>query len=92
MADDAHGTPAGARKALASIDTSPVGFAVFDRVLLTVHPTDCAVREYFAQRLLQQGSGSDARGAVAPADQPGRPDAAHGQPHGRQLPRRCAGC
>jgi magnesium transporter len=49
--DDSHGTLASARKALESIDTSPVGFAVFDRVLLTVHPTDCAVRDFFAQRL-----------------------------------------
>jgi magnesium transporter len=37
---------------LKRIDTSPVGFAVFDRVLLTVHPTDCAVRDAFASRLL----------------------------------------
>jgi Mg2+ and Co2+ transporter CorA len=72
LADDAQGTADSARKALASIDTSPVGFAVFDRVLLTVHPTDCAVRDYFAQRLLQQGSGADARGTsrlpTSPAD------------------------
>ncbi len=34
------------------IDTSPVGFAVFDRVLLSVHPSDCAVREAYAARLL----------------------------------------
>ncbi|WP_416546948.1 magnesium transporter CorA family protein [Limnohabitans sp. DCL3] len=34
------------------IDTSPVGFGVFDRVLLSVHPTDCAVRDAYAQRLL----------------------------------------
>lgn len=34
------------------IDTSPVGFAVFDRVLLSVHPADCAVREAYAARLL----------------------------------------
>jgi magnesium transporter len=34
------------------IDTSPVGFAVFDRVLLSVHPSDCAVREAYASRLL----------------------------------------
>jgi magnesium transporter len=39
------------RSALEAIDTSPVGFALFDRVLITVHPGDCAVREYFAQRL-----------------------------------------
>ena len=37
---------------LRRIDTSPVGFAVFDQLLLTVHPTDCAVREAYAARLL----------------------------------------
>ncbi len=37
---------------LRRIDTSPVGFAVFDRVLLTVHPADCAVREAYAAKLL----------------------------------------
>ena len=37
---------------LRRIDTSPVGFAVFDRVLLSVHPADCAVREAYAARLL----------------------------------------
>lgn len=37
---------------LRRIDTSPVGFAVFDRILLTVHPTDCAVRDTYAARLL----------------------------------------
>jgi magnesium transporter len=30
------------RAGAGNIDTSPVGFAVFDRVLITVHPTDCA--------------------------------------------------
>lgn len=45
------GTAATAREVLAAIDTSPVGFALFDRVLITVHPTACAVREYFAQRM-----------------------------------------
>jgi len=34
------------------IDTSAVGFAVFDRVLLSVHPGDCAVRDTYADRLL----------------------------------------
>lgn len=51
--DEEHGTLASAQRALASIDTSPVGFAVFDRLLVTVHPADCLVREHFAQRLLQ---------------------------------------
>ncbi len=37
---------------LQRIDTSPVGFAVFERVLLSVHPDDCAVREAYAARLL----------------------------------------
>ena len=37
---------------LKHIDTSPVGFAVFDRVLLTVHPVGCAVREAYALKLL----------------------------------------
>jgi magnesium transporter len=51
--DDDHGTASSARQAMASIDTSPVGFAVFDRVLLTVHPADCSVRDFFEARLSQ---------------------------------------
>ncbi len=54
--DDQRGTLATARQALESIDTSPVGFAVFDRVLITVHPTDCLVREFFAARMAQMGA------------------------------------
>jgi len=61
--DDRHGTLASAKRALDAIDTSPVGFAVFDRVLVTVHPTDCAVRDYFAQRYLALGTAGDSRGA-----------------------------
>jgi magnesium transporter len=38
---------------LRRIDTSPVGFAVFERVLLTVHPTDCTVRDVYAAKLMQ---------------------------------------
>ena len=38
---------------MAAIDTSPVGFALFDRVLLTVHPADCSVRDFFEARLSQ---------------------------------------
>ena len=45
---------------LKRIDTSPVGFAVFDRVLLTVHPASCAVREAYAIKLLNATS-SEAR-------------------------------
>ena len=54
--DEEHGTASTARQALASIDTSPVGFAVFDKVLLTVHPADCSVRDFFIHRLGQIGA------------------------------------
>jgi Mg2+ and Co2+ transporter CorA len=67
--DDQH--PA-ALAALTRIDTQPVGFAVFDRVLLTVHPADCLVREYFANRLQQQTPTADMRNSTrvppSPAD------------------------
>jgi Mg2+ and Co2+ transporter CorA len=55
---------------LRRIDTSPVGFAVFDHVLLTVHPTDCAVRDAYAAKLLNSASA----GVRAPTSQlPGSP-------------------
>jgi magnesium transporter len=62
-----HGPPI-----LKRIDTSPVGFAVFDQVLLSVHPADCAARDAYATRLLQAAS-SEARAATnrlpaSPAD------------------------
>ncbi len=62
--DDSKGTLASARAALAAIDTSPVGFALFDRVLLTVHPTDCLVRDFFATRLQQQTQSVEVRNSV----------------------------
>ena len=56
-----------------SLETIAVGCAVFDRVLLTVHPADCAVREFFVQRLQALLGGVDARGSArlpaTPADQ-----------------------
>ena len=57
---------------LKRIDTSPVGFAVFDRLLLTVHPADCSVREAYARKLLNATS-SEARASgvklpTSPAD------------------------
>ena len=60
--DEERGTASSASQALAAIDTSPVGFAVFDRVLLTVHPADCSVRDFFQTRLSQLGQGSHASG------------------------------
>jgi len=68
----AHGPSRSGPPILRRIDTSPVGFAVFDRVLLTVHPTDCAVRDAYASKLLQAASAeSRAAGArlpTSPAD------------------------
>ena len=53
---------------LRRIETSPVGFAVFDRVLLTVHPTDCSVRDAYASKLMQASSAeSRAAGARLPS-------------------------
>jgi Mg2+ and Co2+ transporter CorA len=71
---DDDGTPAqGRQNAIDLIDTSPVGFVIFDRVLLTVHPTDCQVREFFATRLQKQTSSTaegraSARMPTGPAD------------------------
>lgn len=57
---------------LRRIDTSPVGFAVFDRVLLTVHPSDCSARDAYAARLLegagQRGRHNGATVPTSPAD------------------------
>ncbi|GKT22366.1 magnesium transporter CorA family protein [Acidovorax sp. SUPP3334] len=55
---------------LRRIDTSPVGFAVFDQVLLSVHPSDCAVRDAYASRLLAAARG-DARGDAQRDPRPG---------------------
>lgn len=60
--------PGGGPPILRRIDTSPVGFAVFDHVLLTVHPTDCAVRDAYAAKLLNSASAhSHAAGARLPS-------------------------
>ena len=45
-----------------ALDTRPVGFAVFDRVLLTVHPPACALRERYLKRLADLNGGADIRG------------------------------
>ena len=57
---------------LRRIDTSPVAFAVFDQVLLTVHPADCTVRDAYALRLLKASSAESRAAGVklptSPAD------------------------
>ena len=61
-------TRRGGPPVLKRIDTSPVGFAVFDRVLLTVHPADCAVRDAYAAKLLNATTTeSRANGVQLPA-------------------------
>jgi Mg2+ and Co2+ transporter CorA len=59
-------------EALATIETAPVGFAVFDRVLITVHSEECVVRDFFAQRLASLTGSGEARAATrlptSPAD------------------------
>ena len=50
---------------LRRIDTSPVGFAVFDNVLLSVHPDDCTVRDAYADKLLQATPAAESRAAGA---------------------------
>lgn len=70
---DEHEGIHGLQVTLERIDTRPVGFAVFDRVVLSVHPDDCGVRDAFAQRLLQPlpvGSGRHPLGRLPlePAD------------------------
>ncbi len=70
--DEADAPPAAALRrggppVLRRIDTSPVGFALFDRLLLTVHPADCAVRDGYAARLLAQAAQGKAEAA-----EPGR--------------------
>ncbi|KQP12811.1 magnesium transporter CorA family protein [Pseudorhodoferax sp. Leaf267] len=56
---------------LRRIDTSAVGFAVFDQVLLSVHPQDCSVRDAFAARMLQ-GAATEMR-ELSLVRQPGSP-------------------
>ncbi|VTU13079.1 Magnesium transport protein CorA [Variovorax sp. SRS16] len=52
---------------LRRIDTRPVGFAVFDRVLLSVHPEDGTVRDTFAAKLLAAATPDALSHAVLPA-------------------------
>jgi len=62
----ARASSKGGPPALRQIDTSPVGFVVLDRLLLTVHPQDATLRDSYAQRLLSTGSAATADAPVAP--------------------------
>nr|WP_295944490.1 magnesium transporter CorA family protein [uncultured Acidovorax sp.] len=77
---------------LRRIDTSPVGFAVFDQLLLTVHPTDCAVRDAYATRLLAatpangNGIGNGTSSANNASHAHGNAHASPGMGEGRSSP------
>ncbi len=47
------------------ITTAAVGYAVFDHLLLSVHPAHCPIREQSRLRLLQPGSTTDKRATTA---------------------------
>ncbi len=56
---------------LRRIDTSPVGFVVLERVLVSVHPQDCSVRDSYVDRLLAaNGSAGAATTGCACGRQP----------------------
>ena len=45
-------TRAGEPPALRRIDTAPLGFVLFEQLLLSIHPDDCSLRDNYAARLL----------------------------------------
>jgi magnesium transporter len=57
-------TAASMRQVLDSVQSHPLGFVLFDRILITVHPENCAVREFFVQRLAQQLRALEIRNSV----------------------------
>ncbi|RYF34719.1 MAG: magnesium transporter CorA [Comamonadaceae bacterium] len=66
LPDEGEPVLRGGPPVLRRIDTRPVGFAVFDRVLLSVHPIDGAVRDTYAAKLL--AAASDVRSAAPALD------------------------
>ena len=76
-AEAAEITDTASRKAnvIRRVRTSPVGFAVFDQLLFSVHPEDCNVRDAYAARLLalHPGSTPPAMSASASASAPPPP-------------------
>jgi magnesium transporter len=58
---------------LRRIRTSPVGFAVFDHVVLSVHPQDCMVRDTYAARLMATSAAAFAGQGDAPPPLPVAP-------------------
>ena len=57
----AHTLPAQDAPVLQRVETQPVGFALYDHVLLSVHPDGCFVMENFWQRLITGPGKTDGR-------------------------------
>ena len=67
----APGKRRGGPPILRRIHTRPVGFAVFDRVLLSVHPKECPARETITERLLAAVSTDSRASGNRPPASPG---------------------
>ncbi len=63
---------AGSLPAFGRIRTQPVGFAAFDRLLVTVHTPGCVIARTFTERFAAEASQSN--GAAARTRQPSNPD------------------
>ena len=61
--------PTGTEGATPQLETRAVGFAVYARVLLSVHPADCPLRGFFAERLPQWCASPDANRLPASSDE-----------------------
>ena len=57
----AHAQPQRDAPVLQRVETQPVGFALYDHVLLSVHPDNCFVQENFWQRLITGPGKGDGR-------------------------------
>ena len=66
----AERTRRGGPPILRHIDTSPVGFAVFDQVLLTIHPDNCTVRDIYSSKLLSSVSAESRASGTRPPSSP----------------------
>ena len=64
---------------LKRVDTSSLGFVILDRLLFSVHPDDCALRDSFANRLLVASGKLPSHSASATASD-GRSAGARGIP------------
>jgi Mg2+ and Co2+ transporter CorA len=57
----AHAAAGGGSPVLQRVETLPVGFALYDQLLLSVHPEECLLRSTYWQKLLTGPPASDTR-------------------------------